>query len=313
MDTPSSIAAEVLRRVLVPGVTGAPLHIGRPFGPRRALLAAKCGDDELHAAEGDSPDAALGEVRALLGTGSLDVGESAVVRRLQRLVPIDAIAVGARLDSAVLTLGALLHDAVAAYHPDMAGVFRPNAPRHLLAATVTALGEVPPPATVRGALLRHAWLGELLGFSLARVDVGWWTGSARFIGRPPPARLLAWPEVRRVRRDERTSTLLRLPELFEGMSPREVDVSLAETYRRAVSLFLRATPLTDLVLAGRDAPPFEWDEPHARLVARPAGARLARRAIVLGDDHGKPALDAIGVACGSLPEALRGGPTVLAS
>ncbi len=305
METPATIAAKVWRRILVPGVTGTALQIGRPFGPRRALLAAKCGDDELHEGQADAPDAALGEVRGLLGAGALDAGEAAVVRRIQRLVPVDASAIGARIDASVLRLGALLHDAVAAYHPDMAGVFRPNAPRKLLAATIAALGEVAPPATVRGALLRHAWLGELLHFSLARVDVGWWTGSARFIGRTPPPRLMAWPGVRRVRRDERTIALMRLPDLFEGMSRGEVEPALAEAYRRAITLFLHATPLTDLVLAGRETPAFEWAEPHARLVAKPAGARLVRRAIALGDDRGKPAYEAITAACGSLPEALR--------
>jgi hypothetical protein len=300
MDTPAQIHAEVLRRVLVPGVTGGKLEIGKPFGKKRAKLAAQAaGDTETHALAGDAADAALGEVRGLLGAGALDPAEEAVLRRLRRIAPTDASAIGPRLDGAVVELAALFHDVVASFHPDMAGLFRPNAPQKLLGATAQALLEVEPPATVRGAMLRHAWLGELVHFDCVRTEVKWWTGKATFIGCSPPPRLLAWPGARRVQRNDRRVPIMRLPELFEGAPAREVTALLAELHARAVNAFLAASPITDLVLAGRLSPPFGFLDSHARFLSNAAGARVARRAIALGEDGGKPAFDAIASASGS--------------
>ena len=307
MDTPAQIHAEVLRRILVPGVTGGRLEIGRPFGKKRAKLAAQAaGDSETHGARDAAtdqapdaargPDAALGEVRALLGEGALDPAEEAVLRRMRRIAPTDASSIGPRIDAAVVELGALFHDLVASFHPDMAGLFRPNAPQKLLGATAQALLDVEPPATVRGAMLRHAWLGELVHFECVRTEVKWWTGKATFVGSAPPARLLAWPGARRVQRNDRRVPILRLPELFEGAPAREVTAVLAELHARAINAFLAASPITDLVLAGRVSPPFGYLPSHARFLANAAGARVARRAMGLGEDGGKPAFDALAQA-----------------
>ena len=300
MDTPAQIHAEVLRRVLVPGVTGGKLIVGKPFGKKRAKLAAQAaGDTERHVVATDAPDAALAEVRGLLGAGALDPAEEAVLRRLRRIAPTDASSIGPRLDGAIVELAALFHDLVACFHPDLAGLFRPNAPQKLLEATAQALIEVEPPATVRGAMLRHAWLGELVHFDCVRTEVRWWTGKATFVGCEPPARLLAWPSTRRVQRRDRRVPILRLPELFEGAPAREATALLAELHGRAINAFLAASPITDLVLAGRLAPPFGFLETHARFLANAAGARVARRAIALGEEGGRPALEAIASAAGS--------------
>jgi hypothetical protein len=300
MDTPAQIYAEVMRRILAPGATGGKLVVGRPFGAKRAKLAAQAaGDTETHAATSDAPDAALGEVRALLGAGALDPAEEAVLRRLRRIAPTDASAIGPRIDGSVVELGALFHDVIASFHPDMAGLFRPSAPQKLLGATAKALLDVAPPSTVRGAMLRHAWLGELVHFDCVRTEVRWWTGKATFVGCSPPPRLLAWPNARRVQRKDRSVPIMRLPELFEGSPAREVTALLAELHARAINAFLAASPITDLVLAGRLSPPFGFLDSHARFLASAAGARVARRAIALGEDGGKPAFDAIASASGS--------------
>ncbi|GAC1537271.1 MAG: hypothetical protein NVS3B10_01540 [Polyangiales bacterium] len=311
MDSPAHVLSAVMERILVPGVTGGSLGIGRPFGKRRARLAAMAAaapqallapEPPADAGAGET-DAALAEVRALLPTGSLDEAEDAVVRRMRRLVAADVSALGPRLEGGVVELAALFHDAVAAYHPDLAGVFRARAPHRLLEATVHALECVHPPATVRGALLRHAWLGELVRHELVRTEVQWWTGRSTFLGRTPPRRLLAWPELRRVKRRERTAELLRLPDLFG-----ERDPELAALYARAMSAFLVATPITDLVLAARMSPPFVWTVAHASLVASPAAARIAHRAIARGDHAGKPAFESIAAAAGAVPASLRAHP-----
>lgn len=310
MEKPAAIFSEVRRRILVPGVTGGALVIGKPFGRKRAELAARaCGDDETHAAQPGEDDAALAEVREQLSTSLDDSDEAdrAVVRRIRRLVAGDVSAVGPRIDGAVVQLAALFHDAVASFHPDMVGVFRASAPKKLLRATVEALAGVPPPATVRGALLRHAWLGDLVKFELVRTEVKWWTGSATFVGKSPPKRLLAWPDIRRVQRRDRTIDLLRLPDLFTDAAV--VDPAMSELYARAMTLFLAATPISDLVLAARSVPPFQWTDAHASCVASRAAARLAHRAIALNEDAGKSAFDAIATAAGGVPASLRVHPS----
>jgi hypothetical protein len=305
MEKPAAIYAEIRERILVPGVTGGTLVIGKPFGKKRARLAATAaGDEEAPLTpEGESLAASAAQVRASTASAGLDEADEAVVRRLRRLVAADAAALGPRIDGAVVELAALLHDAVAAFHPDMAGLFRPKAPKRLLQATVDALVTVHAPATVRGALLRHVWLGDLVQFELMRTEVKWWTGRATFVGRTPPKRLLAWPDVRRVQRRDRTMEILRLPELFADASA--ADATMNELYARAMTLFLQATPITDLALAARGAPPFQWSNAHASFVANGAAARLAHRAIVLSRDGGKSAFDAIAASAGGVPASLR--------
>jgi hypothetical protein len=80
-----------------------------------------------------------------------------------------------------------------------------------------------------------------------RVDLklSWWTGSARFQGTKPPARLTAWPGLRRVR-EERT-----VARLHEILSAEDADT-------RVALAILRASPLTDLDDPARPWPIFDW-------------------------------------------------------
>ncbi len=295
MDHPAAILGEVLARVLRPAATGGALGIGRPFGPRRAKLAAEAVPDR------DDTDA---ELRALLPASSLDAAEEAVVARMRRLAPIDDASIGPLLSREVVWLAALLHDAVAAFHPDLGGFFRGGARRQLVHLTIEALAEVPDPATVRGALLRHAWLGDLPRWSCARVEVRWWTGHASFVGERPPGRLLAWPQVRRVHTQERRVELMRLPELF----PDRGDFGwIGEAYGRAMAAFLARSPLTDLALAARTWPAFAWTSAIDALTSIAAGARIARRAIASGEDQGKSAMEVIAAVAGDKGRALVAG------
>lgn len=281
--TPAETAAEIFRRVLVPGVTGGELVIEKPFGPKAARAAA----DVLGGLEPTHDEVKLDQE---LGAGVLERGEEALLRRLRRLSAADATTVVPRIDGAVVMIAALLHDVVAAFHPDLPGVFRRDAPQRLLEAAASGLSEVPPPRTVRAALVRHAWLGDLPRFSLVRTEVRWWVGGASFVGREPPKRLLAWPDVRRVRRDDRTVEILKLPELF---TDHPGVTALTEAHGRAMSAFFLSSPVTDLALAGRLSPPFVLTEPATRLIENPAGARLCRRAIALGEEGGKYAREVI--------------------
>lgn len=285
MKTAAEIKAEIARRILGPAVSRtAPLVLGRPFGPRRARLAA----------EAFSETAGTVALAREIGPSV----EGAVLERLRRLCPVDAAAIGSTLDGPTIALAAHLHDALAAFHPDLGGMFRGSAREDVLELAIEAMVALPRPATLREALLRHAWLGEVPRFSLARVDVRWWTGRASFIGQQPPARLLAWPELRKVQKTERRVPVLRLPELFDA----RLALTLSDPFLRAMAAFFAASPLTDLAHAGRLAPPFAWTAATRALVALPAGARLARRAVSTGEEGGRFARDAI--AATRAPEAL---------
>jgi hypothetical protein len=292
--TPAETVVEIFRRILVPGVTGGELAIEKPFGQKAARAAAEVmGGVEL--------SQGVVDLDREHGAKVLEQGEEALLRKLRRLANADVTTIVPRIDGGVVLLAALLHDLIAAFHPELPGIFRRDAPHKLLEATAAAFAEVPPPSTLRAALLRHAWLGDLPRFTLVRTEVKWWVGGASFVGRTPPGRLLAWPEVRRVRRDERGAEVLRLPELF---SDRSDVATLTEIHGRAMSAFLAATPLTDLALAGRLSPPFVWTPSAATLVANPAGARVARRAIALGEEKGKYAREVIANVAGDAAAAL---------
>ena len=286
MRTAAEILVELVRRVLGPSVASGRIVLGRPFGPRRARLAAEAFGHK----DGDRHLAAL--TRELGGT--VDDG---LLSRLRALSPLDAPALGSTIDGPTIELAASMHDALAAFHPDLAGLFRGAARERVLELAIESMVALPPPATVRGALFRHAWLGALPRFSLARVDVRWWTGSATFIGCTPPSRLLAWPGARRVQRNERRVPALRLPELFDA----RLTATLGDAYARALAAFFAASPLTDLAFAGRLAPPFAFGQATRALLSLPVGVRLARRAIASGEDGGRLARDAI--AATRSPEA----------
>lgn len=292
--TPAETTAEIFRRVLVPAVTGGELLIEKPFGRKAAFAAASVFG-------GLEPSAGEVALDQWFGPSAMQQGEEALLRRLRRLANADVTTIIPRIDGGVVVLAALLHDLVAAFHPELPGMFRRDAPSKLLEATAQGFAEVPAPATLRAALLRHAWLGDLPRFALVRTEVRWWVGGRSFVGRAPPARLLAWPDVRRVRRDERAVEILRLPDLF---SDRANTAPLVELHARAMSGFLAASPLTDLAFAGRLSPPFAWTEAIARLVENPAGARLSRRAISLGEEGGKFAREVIASVAGDAARAL---------
>lgn len=290
----SEIVEAVVRRVLVPAVTGGTLVIERPFGQKAAFAAAE-------AVGGFGVSEGLAQIERELGPSVLERGEESLLRRIRRIVDADPVAIGPRLEGGVVAAAALFHDLVAGFHPDLPGAFRRDAPSKLLEATANGLASIPAPATLRAAILRHAWLGELPKFSLSRTEVRWWVGGASFVGREPPARLLAWPNVRRVSKETRNAEILRVLELFGDRG----DVSaVGELHARAMAAFFASSPLTDLAFAGRLAPPFTWNDRLQAVVSSAAGARVARRAIALGEERGKFAREVIQAQAGEAAAAL---------
>jgi hypothetical protein len=143
---------------------------------------------------------------------------------------------------------------------------------------------------VKEALARHTWFSRL--FEITRTDavVSWWVGSRAFLGEDPPARLTAWPELRRVNVAKTPRPLMDLP-----MSGGSVDY---EAFAATVSRFLTRTPLTDLATCDRAAPRFQWTHEALQLVTSRAGRTLALRAMQRGS------ADAFDAALGRATKAL---------
>jgi hypothetical protein len=110
-------------------------------------------------------------------------------------------------------------------------------------------------------------------FEIARTDtkVSWWTGSSTFLGTEPPARLTAWPELRRVHIDKTPRPLLDLPAVGGHVT--------SDRFAEALQAFLRKTPLTDLATCRRAAPELRFTDEALGLVASRAGRTLALRAL----------------------------------
>jgi hypothetical protein len=272
----------IVERVLRPAILGRPIEIGRPFGPRRAKLAAE--------------RAELVEILVE------DLGER-VRERIRRVAAVDDRLLPTVVEPGVVALAARGHDLAAVYHGDLVGLFSSDARERLLAATIRGFEAMTAPATLRAALLRFAWLGALPRWTITRTDLRWWTGSASFVGRPPPPRLYTWKELRRVRASVTRVELLRAPALLAagGATPGVVPAAL---HARALSAFFVANPIADLVHAGRTTPAFSWTPSLARLVATAAGARIARRAIALGEEGGRFAREVVSAVAGGAARAI---------
>jgi hypothetical protein len=121
------------------------------------------------------------------------------------------------------------------------------------------------------ALARHTWFARL--FEMDRTDtvVSWWVGSRAFLGETPPARLAAWPELRRVQIEKIPRSVMDLPRAGGAVDP--------VTFGQSLARFLAKTPLTDLATCHRTAPMFAWGNETLGLVATSAGRTLSTRAL----------------------------------
>jgi hypothetical protein len=170
----------------------------------------------------------------------------------------------------------VLHDLLQVTNPSWV---RRSAPKRLLDLACATLARVPPPASAREALMRHSWFSRLFGVHRKDTAVSWWTGSSTFLGKEPPKRLLLWSDVRRVSVAKSDRGLMEL--LQHGGQAEH-----AEAFVRAMALFLRATPLTDVATCARPSPVFEWTPEGLALARVPVARTLVLRAVALapGDE-----------------------------
>lgn len=239
---------ELSHNVLAPLVLGGPVHPLRPFG---GPLGLRCGIDRRLA------DADL--------QNRLDVAR---VRQARLLSPVDALS---PLDEADWALLAALNDILQITNHNLAGALTRGRYARLLANLRWMCARIPAPRDIAGALARHATFARALSIVRTDATVSWWTGSARFRGEPPPARLLTWREIRRVHVDERKIPLADMSAGVAGVAP--------DDYADILALWLGRSPLTDIATATRPSPAFAWSASTLSLVAAPPGRTLALRAL----------------------------------
>jgi len=242
-----AIADGLFEGVMAPLVLGGALQPVHAIGARSALAL---GDGDRRTTNVDL------EAHVQLGR----------VRRARRLVAIDSVE---RATPAEWALAAALNDVLQAANPTFDAALRRGSAVRILAIARETLDRVPPPTDVREALSRHTWLGRVLDVARTDTVVSWWVGKRTYLGVDPPARLSAWPELRRV-------NVVATPRALLDLGPLAVDRDLLT---EAVALLLARTPLTELAACTRVAPKLVWHAATLGLVATPAGRTLALRAM----------------------------------
>src|SRR6185503_1086080 len=110
------------------------------------------------------------------------------------------------------------------------------------AAELAALG---PPDSLAAALARHSVVARMGEIQRSDHTVRFWLGARKFVGRPPPARMLALPRVRGVRVETVRRTWLR-------------DVGIHASARPAFLALIEASPLGEALEPLRLDPPVSW-------------------------------------------------------
>lgn len=267
---PGPIQDALFMTFLAPLVVGGEMHLHKPIGGAIAL-----------AMEGDRPfpDPELGSHVQL-----------ARVRVARALAPVDRFEA---ITSSEWALTAILNDLIQSTHPGFDAVLRRGAPAKLLAVLDDTLSLVPSPSTVGDALSRHTLFSRIFEVTRTDVSLAWWTGKALFLGEEPPARLKAWPEIRRVVETRLPRPLVELP-TSGGVAPHS-------TFLLTLAKLLSKSPLTDFATIDRKEPIFQWSAPTLGLVSARNGRTLALRAM---QDLPEEAVDeALGIATKVLVEA----------
>ncbi len=247
-EKPVAIADRLFRDMLAPLVLGGELRPGRPIGGKNAL--------------------ALGPFSDVLDKELLSQVNLARVRVARRLLPVDRLEAPTPAEWA---LGAMLHDIVQCAHPELTGMFRGRAPSRLLQIVELTAERVDAPRDVGDALSRHTWFSRALEITRTDSTVSFWVGKRTFLGTEPPARLLAWPELRRVHVDRTPRSLVELPTAGGHV--------LLPEFEAGMSAWIRKTPLTDLATCARALPKFQWSKETLELIATRGGRTLALRAL----------------------------------
>jgi hypothetical protein len=134
------------------------------------------------------------------------------------------------------------HELFAATHPQSTSFY---ARAHLFAQAATVeVDKLPRTLDPSRLVTRHLIARRMFRTTRTDVHVKWWTGSESFYGDEPPARLVAWPSLRRVEQQRLTQPMWRLA-LGTG------DEVLRSARQALMTAVLDASPLTRLLCAGQ--------------------------------------------------------------
>jgi hypothetical protein len=248
---PQTLCERLFKTFLGPLVVGGTMLPGKLFGGKHAL--------------------SIGDGRSPMDVDLLSRSELARVRIARKLAPIDTFDPAPSGNE--WALAAVLHDLVQSTHPGFDAVFRRSGPKRILDVIDKTLERIPPPVNVGDALSRHTWFSRMFELARTDIDVKWWTGSERFLGTDPPARLTAWPEFRRVTQTRTPRPLMDLP-----TSGSAVDM---QRFMWVTESFLRKTPLTDLATVDRAMPLFAWSHENLSLSSTHSGRTIVIRSLAL--------------------------------
>jgi len=258
---------EFVAEFLLPLVRGGTLLVGRPLG-RREL------ESEL---QPRLPAMERGRDSALRTRSALEELRQCRWRVATTLLPEVA---PPPFDEATLRLGHAVHNLLALLHPGLAG---PGAERRQarLARSAAELGALGSPQSAVEAVNRHSLLSRLSDVTRSDHVVHFWMGRQRFVGRPPPPRVVALPRLRGVKVETTTRAWLR-------------EIGVPAAGRPALLALHLASPLGEALDPLRLDPPPSWATILPVLRFPALGRIIAGRIVELGVD----------AAAGALAEAL---------
>lgn len=240
--------AEFLERFVLPLVAGGEMHIGKPVSA-----------DELQRFEEEIPHATVPIV-------AIDEARTAVVSSIVVRPPAVVF------DRDELSLACAVHNLLFLSHPRADAWTMSRAARSKVIAAAQRFATRPRTEARARVLARHGLLHNFFDISRTDLKLTWWTGSSVFLGQSPPSRLTAWPTVRRVRREESTTSF---QELLGGADIAPVVVTL-----------VRRSPLSQLLTMSRFGPPLHWEDAVFLLRDAECARAIAYRSIG-GDPPGR--------------------------
>jgi hypothetical protein len=173
------------------------------------------------------------------------------------------------LDEEAVRLAVAMQAVLFLSHPEAQGSTVRKSRLKELGRWAADVATLPAPEAVYALAARHSMLHHLFDLGRDDVRVSFWVGRREFRGTEPPARLLKWPDLRRVREERWRTGLLT--------------EAAGDPGQRAIVLALLASsPLTDLLEPVRMEPPLDLSQ-VARHLREPVVARaVADRWLGLG-------------------------------
>lgn len=220
------MARRFVSRFLLPLVAGGRIAIERPLSRRLVEALARAGGGRTDSTE-------------------IEATERLAIARHELLAAMVGRAPVPSLDEGAWRIGGAVHNLFALTHPTISGGVGADARIARVAAEAVALAALGPPATLGAVLERHSLLARLP--EIVRVDrtVHYWLGQKTFVGRAPPARILALPSVRGVRVETARRSWLR-------------EIGVPAVARPAFLALTQASPLGEALDPLRLDPPPSW-------------------------------------------------------